>query len=144
MNLVVVKKRGRPPGSKNKKPPENIRPEASVNQDNIPKKRGRPPKKLETTSTTIKPELSQELLKISTEFVKPTQDIHFSETKNYTQFQIGDRVKKITNGEIGYVKIHKPNTRYVYVDWGGDYMCFVAAELLELVNPIKNKRKLTE
>jgi hypothetical protein len=144
MNLVVVKKRGRPPGSKNKKTPGNIKPEASVNQDNIPKKRGRPPKKLQTISTTIKPESTQELIRESIESVKPTEDIHSSERKTYKQFQIGDKVKKITNGEIGYVKIHKPNTRYVYVNWGGDYMDFVAAELLELVNPIKNKRKLTE
>ena len=144
MNVVVIKKRGRPPGSKNKKTAGDVKPAPAANQDIIPKRRGRPPKNPQVVPTTPKPELIRETIEESIEPIKPKEEKSVSELKTYKQFEIGDRVKKITNGEIGYVKIHKPNTRYVYVNWGGDYMDFVAAELLEAVNPVTKKQKKSD
>ncbi|HNC55238.1 MAG TPA: hypothetical protein PLP33_07330 [Leptospiraceae bacterium] len=142
---IVVKKRGRPPGSKNKKKGGEEKPvPAATNSELIPKKRGRPPKNPQPVAAP-KPELIQENPKpvsvptTSTEVSPKTEA-----TSNFRQFEVRDRVKKTTNGQIGYVKIHKPGSRYVYIDWGGDYMDFVAVDLLELVNPVPSKRTKKE
>lgn len=150
---IIVRKRGRPPGSKNKKTAGDVKPSPAVvaptdNSGIVPKKRGRPPKNPQVVAAP-KPELvSQEIPVVKTDFVsitnKPKEETKIENQKNYKQFEVGDRVKKITNGEIEYVKIHKPDTRDVYVNWGGDYMDFAAADLLELVNPIPKKQKKSE
>lgn len=151
---VVVRKRGRPPGSKNKKTAGEVKPRPAVvaptvDSGIIPKKRGRPPKNPLQTAAAIKPEfIPQEIPILESKLIsivnKPKEETKVQEPKSYKQFEVGDRVKKTTTGDVGYVKVHKPDTRYVYVNWGGDYMDFVAADLLELINIPASKRQKKE
>lgn len=145
-----AKKRGRPPGSKNK-PKGPVFLDAVQQKINEQKKQSgavvvAAPSLPQKQEIPTSPVVSQPAAAIPTLVKKqpqPQQVTQFDPTqiKNYKQYQLGDRVRKTTDEEIGYVKLHRENTRYVYVDWGGDYMNWVPVDLLQSAPIIPKKHK---
>jgi hypothetical protein len=151
-----AKKRGRPPGSKNKpKGPafldavqQKISEQKKQSGAVIVAAASLPPKQETPTPPVITPPVVVQPAVVIPTVVKKQQpqqqqvaQFDPTQVKNYKQYQLGDRVRKTTDEEIGYVKLHRENTRYVYVDWGGDYMNWVPVDLLQSAPIIPKKHK---
>lgn len=142
MEQVIKRKRGRPKGSKNKKKAGDTKPEkASVApQNSVGKKRGRPSKAEMEARKGALPSAPTQPVK---QPVQPEPKPQRSRPKPpppqdgpnpYAPIPIeppefvynkGDRVKNVSNGEIGIVSLHRDNSRSVYVHWGGGYSHYV-------------------
>lgn len=147
---VVIKKRGRPKGSKNKKKAGDTKPEkakvAPKSQDKPQgKKRGRPSKAdLEArkasmpSAPTVEVEQSKPPTKVkSSRQPTPTDENNpfalLTPTPPVNVFNVGDRVKNLVNGEGGVVLLHRAGSPSVYVHWGGGYSHYVHADTLKLI-----------
>jgi hypothetical protein len=147
---VVIKKRGRPKGSKNKKKAGDTKPEkakiALKSQDKPQgKKRGRPSKAdLEARKASMptaptaeveqpKPAVKSKSLRQPTPTDENNPFAPLTPTPPVNVFNVGDRVKNLVNGEGGVVLLHRAGSPSVYVHWGGGYSHYVHADTLKLI-----------
>lgn len=147
---MVIKKRGRPKGSKNKKKAGDTKPEkakvAPKSQDKPQgKKRGRPSKAdLEARKASMptaptaeveqpKPAVKSKSLRQPTPTDENNPFAPLTPTPPVNVFNVGDRVKNLVNGEGGVVLLHRAGSPSVYVHWGGGYSHYVHADTLKLI-----------
>lgn len=140
------KKRGRPPGSKNKPSGIIITPKlgnmTNVIKQKIEEQKAIPPQNVslpQKQKEESQPKKETTLKQQNTNSLEPIDKT--SDYKNYRHYSPGERIRHINTGEYGYVKTHKAGERYVYINWGGDYMYWLPVDLLELaeIKPKKSK-----
>jgi hypothetical protein len=147
MEETIKRKRGRPKGSKNKKKAGDNKPEkASVApQTSVGKKRGRPSKaEMEARKASLPPAPTQEVNPPEPRPQRSKPQPVQQQDNPYAPLSIvppdfvynkGDRVKNISNNEVGIVLLHREHSRSVYVHWGGGYSHYLDVQNLVLIKP---------
>jgi hypothetical protein len=147
MEETIKRKRGRPKGSKNKKKAGDHKPEkASVApQNSVGKKRGRPSKaEMEARKASLPPATTKEVKPPEPKPQRSKPQPVQQQDNPYAPLPIvppefvyskGDRVKNISNNEVGIVLLHREYSRSVYVHWGGGYSHYLDMQNLVLIKP---------